>query len=94
MRLYINRSGTVDRVEVLAAEPPGLFESEAIRAFAASRFLPGKKAGVPVNSAMDIEALFGAPIPAPSVELQTRPPEEPRRPPPYIPRGAPGTLRR
>jgi TonB family protein len=94
VRLYINRSGTVDRVEVLAADPAGLFDGEAIRAFGASRFLPGKKAGIPVNASMDIEALFGAPIPAQSVELQSRPPEEPRRPPPYVPRGAPSTSRR
>ncbi len=50
LRLLINERGEVDNVGVVRAFPPGLFEQEAITAFARASFLPGKRAGIPVKS--------------------------------------------
>ncbi|MGQ0512373.1 MAG: energy transducer TonB [Betaproteobacteria bacterium] len=58
VRLYIAESGTVDRVEILNAEPPGYFEDSAERAFLAARFSPGMKNGRPVKAQMTLEVNF------------------------------------
>jgi TonB family protein len=65
LRLYINEKGGVDRVEILHAEPRGVFESSAERAFRAARFSPGMKSKRPVKTKMTIEVSFDSPAPAP-----------------------------
>jgi periplasmic protein TonB len=66
IRLYINQKGGVDRVETLRAQPPGIFEHSAERAFRAARFAPGMKDKQPVKTQMTIEVNYESPPPAPS----------------------------
>jgi TonB family protein len=63
LELLIGAHGGVDAVNVLGAQPPGLFESAAKEAFAEARFRPGMRAGVAVKSALTLELLFGEPLP-------------------------------
>ena len=63
LRLYIGEQGEVEKMAIVEAEPPGAFEKSALDAFAAARFSPGIKTGVPVKSLVTIELLFGAPAP-------------------------------
>lgn len=58
VRLYIGEDGEVEKVDVVAAEPPGYFEDAAVRAFLASRFSPGMKNGRPVKVQMTLEVNF------------------------------------
>jgi protein TonB len=58
LRLFIDESGQVDRVDVLQANPTGLFENAARTAFAAARFSPGRIAGIAVKSQMTVEVEF------------------------------------
>lgn len=58
IRLYIDESGTVERITVLRADPPGIFERSAERAFAQARFTPGMKDGRPVPVQMTLEVEF------------------------------------
>jgi len=66
MRLYINENGTVDAIDIMEAEPQGVFEQAAAEAFAAARFRPGHKDGSPVKSQIALEVSFGAPLPLPT----------------------------
>jgi TonB family protein len=66
MRLYINEKGSVDRVETLRAQPAGVFEKSAERAFRAARFTPGMKDKRAVKTQMTIEVSFDSPPPAPT----------------------------
>jgi TonB family protein len=84
VRLYINEAGLVDDVKALRAEPSGIFEAAAIEAFKAARFTPGRKDGVAVKSALDVELLFGE---APPVHAQARLDDQPLWQPPRRPRG-------
>jgi len=59
LRLLINEGGTVDKAEVLHADPRGPFADAAVEAFAPARFTPGRKDGVAVKSAMTLELRFG-----------------------------------
>lgn len=61
--LFVGEDGAVERLEVTGAEPAGVFEQAALDAFAAARFTPGKKGGLPVKSRLGIEVLFGLPAP-------------------------------
>jgi protein TonB len=63
MRLYINENGLVDAVDIMDAEPAGVFEEAAARAFAAARFRPGHKDASPVKSQIALEVRFGEPLP-------------------------------
>ena len=63
LRLYIDESGAVDAVAAESTDRTGAFEAAAREAFAAARFLPGIKDGVPVKSLVRIEVLFGSPHP-------------------------------
>ncbi len=63
LRLYISEQGEVERMAIVSAEPPGWFEKPALDAFAAARFTPGIRNGVPVRSLLTIELLFGEPVP-------------------------------
>jgi protein TonB len=64
MRLYISEKGLVDRVEIVRAQPPGVFERSAERAFRDARFSPGMKHKHPVKTRMTIEVSFDSPPPA------------------------------
>ncbi len=63
LRLYISEAGTVDKVDIVRADPPGYFEAAAEKAFRAARFTPGKKDGRPVRVQMLIEVAFETPPP-------------------------------
>lgn len=58
VRLYIGADGEVEKVDVVAAEPPGYFEDATVRAFLAARFSPGMKHGRPVKVQMTLEVNF------------------------------------
>ena len=61
IRLFIDESGTVEHVAVMRADPPGIFEASARRAFLAARFTPGMKAGAPVRTQMVLELSYTHP---------------------------------
>ena len=63
LRLYIDETGAVDAVAAESADRTGAFEAAARDAFAAARFLPGIKGGVPVKAVVRVEVLFGSPHP-------------------------------
>ena len=63
LRLYIDEHGGVDAVAAESADRTGAFEAAAREAFAAARFLPGMKDGVPVKALVRVEVLFGSPHP-------------------------------
>jgi protein TonB len=58
IELYIDETGTVERVAILRAEPPGVFDASVKRAFSAARFTPGMKEGRPVPVLMTLEIEF------------------------------------
>lgn len=59
LELLIGADGRVDAVNVERAEPGGLFEQAAVEAFAAARFAPAMKRGVPVPALLRVEVSFG-----------------------------------
>lgn len=59
LELYISSAGTLDRIRVLKAEPPGRFERAALEAFSAARFTAGRLKGRAVPSLLRIEVTFG-----------------------------------
>ncbi len=61
IRLFIDERGTVEHVAVLRAEPPGVFDASARRAFLAARFTPGMKAGVPVKAQLTLQVDYTQP---------------------------------
>ena len=63
LRLYIDETGGVDAVAAESADRTGAFEAAAREAFAAARFLPGIRDGVPVKALIRVEVLFGSPHP-------------------------------
>lgn len=62
LALYISRTGDVDRVEVIRAEPRGMFEESATGAFLAARFTAGLKNGQAVKSLLMLEVTYGSPV--------------------------------
>ncbi|MFP5408888.1 MAG: TonB family protein [Gammaproteobacteria bacterium] len=58
LRLKLEADGRVSDVEVVDAEPPGLFEDSARATFAAARFSPAYRAGRPVRMQMVIEVVY------------------------------------
>ena len=58
LRLFIDENGTVERVDVVQASSPGLFENAARTAFLAARFSPGRIAGIAVKCQLTIEVEF------------------------------------
>ncbi|WP_022663183.1 energy transducer TonB [Paucidesulfovibrio longus] len=50
LRFLVERDGSVSRIQVLQADPPGVFEENAIRAVALWRFRPGLRHGEPVRT--------------------------------------------
>ncbi len=63
VHLYIGADGRVEEVVIADAQPPGVFEQAAAKAFAAAKFTPGKVRGESVKAYLAIEVLFGAPLP-------------------------------
>jgi protein TonB len=57
--LFVSAKGTLDRIHVVKAEPPGRFEQAARQAFAGARYSPGLRKGKPVASRLRIEVSFG-----------------------------------
>jgi protein TonB len=55
---YINERGGVDRIELGAAKPPGIFEEAALEAARALQFSPALRNGRPVKSRKTIEVTF------------------------------------
>ena len=58
LRLFIDESGTVERVDVVQTSSAGLFENAARTAFLAARFSPGRIAGIAVKCQLTIEVEF------------------------------------
>lgn len=50
LRLVISERGEVEKITVVSATPPGLFEEAALAAFGRARYAPGLRAGLPVRS--------------------------------------------
>ena len=63
VHLYIGTDGRVEEVVIVDAQPSGVFEQAAAQAFAAAQFTPGKVRGAAVRTYLQIEMLFGAPLP-------------------------------
>lgn len=61
IRLYIDETGSVERVAIVRADPPGVFERSTARAFKQARFTPGLKEGRPVAVQMTLEVDFETP---------------------------------
>lgn len=55
VRIYINERGGVDRVEILDAIPPGVFEQAILLELYRSSFTPAIKDGLSVKSQKDLE---------------------------------------
>ena len=58
LKVLINEAGLVDDVRVLSANPPGVFNDDATRAFRAARFSPGLLGGVPTKSQLTVAVDF------------------------------------
>jgi protein TonB len=58
LQLKLEVDGRVSEVEVIGADPPGLFEASARAAFAEARFTPAYRGGKPVRVQMLIEVVF------------------------------------
>ena len=58
LRLFIDERGALRKMQVADAEPPGLFEEAAKRAWSDIRFTPALKDGVPVKSQKLIELTY------------------------------------
>ena len=58
LRLLISEHGAVDKIEIVRASPPGLFEAAALAAFGSARYSPGFLGGTPVKSQIMFEVEF------------------------------------
>lgn len=58
LRLLINETGKVDKVEVMKSVPVGVFDSSARSAFGKARFSPALKNGAAVKSQMVVEVKY------------------------------------
>lgn len=58
LQILINEQGSVDRVSVLEAMPPGVFETAALAAARALKFSPALIYGRPVKSQKTFEVIF------------------------------------
>jgi len=63
--VYIGVNGTVENIEVVRSDPPGIFDRDAMRAFINKRYLPAIKGDSPVRSRVPGIASF---------ELEGKPP--------------------
>ncbi|MBC7359539.1 MAG: energy transducer TonB [Desulfacinum sp.] len=58
VQLVVDETGRVDHVEIVAAEPPGIFEESVRRCVAGWRFQPGTVGGVPVRAKAETTIRF------------------------------------
>ncbi len=58
LQLKLETDGRVTDVDVVSANPPGLFEESAIKAFRDARFAPAQKNGHPVRALVVIEVVY------------------------------------
>lgn len=56
--LTVNKTGHVDGMEIVAAEPPGVFERSVRRCVAGWRFQPGTVEGMPVRAKVETTIRF------------------------------------
>ena len=75
LNIFVNEQGGIDKVVVVEAMPPGLFEKAALQAVEQLKFSPAIKNGLPVKNRKTIEVNFdphekanatSPPIPTPS----------------------------
>lgn len=59
VELFVSSAGTLDRIRIVRAKPPGRFEQSVLKAFSAARFTPGIRKGKAVPSLVRIEVSFG-----------------------------------
>jgi protein TonB len=78
VRLHLTETGTVEKAEILRANPPGYFEDAVQRAFLAARFSPGMRGGRPVRVQMTVEVRYESPRlePAPGASGENNLPEK------------------
>jgi len=58
LQLKLEADGRVGDIEVVSADPPGLFEDSAVKAFRDARFEPAIKNGRPVRALYQLEVLY------------------------------------
>ncbi len=58
LQLKLEADGRVSAVEVVSADPPGMFDDSALRAFRDERFAPAQKGGRPVRARVLIEVVY------------------------------------
>lgn len=56
--LLINEKGQVDRYQIVASEPSGIFDDTVIDAFRQASYAPGLISGIPVKSQLVVEVNF------------------------------------
>lgn len=59
IRLWINRSGNLDRLSVISSELPENLERSAVAAFGQMRFTPGEIDGIAVMTWVDVVLKYG-----------------------------------
>jgi protein TonB len=59
LELLIAASGRIDGINVERAEPGGVFEEAAVKAFSGAVFSPAMRRGAPVPALMRVEVSFG-----------------------------------
>lgn len=58
LQVKLEADGRVSDVEVVQADPPGVFDASAIEAFRAARFVPGQRGDRPVRALLLIEVEY------------------------------------
>jgi len=58
VRFLVNETGEVSQVEVIEADPPGIFEQAVIRSVGSWRFEPGTVDGTPVKTRVETTVRF------------------------------------
>lgn len=60
LQLKLEADGRVSAIEVISADPPGVFDEAALQAFRDARFEPGMKQGRPVRMVVRVPVEFSA----------------------------------
>ncbi len=58
IQLFLDESGDVERLSIVRADPPGVFDEAVKQAFGTAHFTPGMKNGIAVRSQLLIEVSF------------------------------------
>lgn len=59
LRIYVGQTGLVERLEILASSPPGVFDPWVMREYYQQRFVPARKNGIFVKSVLETTVHFG-----------------------------------